>query len=90
MVAMVLTGNREVTHLEKKKRGCAGRMFQIKVAKLLSGPAPDPCQVSARHKMGLKEISGSTSKMTVQPALQKDEDEAKEKLKQAELQVGTV
>lgn len=40
--------------------------------------------------MGLKEISGSTSKVTVQPALQKDEDEAKKKLKQAELQVGTV
>lgn len=65
-------------------------MFQIKVAKVLSGPAPDPCQVSASHKMGLKEISGSTSKVTVQPALQKDEDEAKEKLQRAELQVGTV
>lgn len=49
-----------------EKKGCAGRMFQIKVAKVLSGPAPDPCQVSASHKMGLKEISGSTSKVTVQ------------------------
>lgn len=61
-------------------------MFQIKVTKVLSGPAPDSCQVLASHKMDLKEISGSASK----PSIQKDDNQAKEKLKQAELQVGTV
>lgn len=65
-------------------------MFQIKVTKVLSGPAPDSCQVLASHKMDLKEISGSASKVTVQPSIQKDDNQAKEKLKQAELQVGTV
>lgn len=71
-----------------------------KLERVLSGPAPDACQVFARHKIDLKEISGSALKQTVQPVVgcrvrlqlaRKDVDGgAKEKLKQAQLQVGTV
>lgn len=65
---MAPKGQREVRLLMKKKEMCCvGVSSQLE--KVLSGPAPDACRVFARHKIGLKEISGSALEELVQPVV---------------------
>lgn len=52
-----------------KKKGMCGVGVSSELERVLSGPSPDACQVFARHKIGLKEISGSALEEPVQPVV---------------------